>query len=196
MDRKKISSAMPYLKAREAADGMESYDCPPDKLLETAEVLKDDYEFQTLDDIAAIDMGPDRPSGGRFGAVYHFYSHTRKLYLRLCAMCADNEEPKLPSLTGLYLSADWAEREAYDLMGIVFEGHPHLARILMWDGYPYHPLRKDFPLAGLPAPLPDSFDGNYEATEVKPAPMEGGPFKAPQGDSFAEGREPRSRAQI
>ena len=79
------------------------------------------------------------------------------------------EKSELPTVTSVWRTADWHEREIYDMMGIRFRGHPDLRRILMWEGYPYFPLRKDFPLAGKPSEMP-------EVAFTKPAPMEGGPF--------------------
>ena len=94
----------------------------------------------------------------------------------------------MPSVIDIWATADWHEREVYDMMGIEFEGHPDLRRILMWEGYPFHPLRKDFPLAGKETDLPDvAFTGV--------APLEGGPFvTAPSADSTVH-REPRSREE-
>jgi hypothetical protein len=84
-------------------------------------------------------------------------------------LSASEDELEVPTVTGVWATADWHEREMFDMMGIRFTGHPDLRRILMWDGYPYYPLRKDFPLAGKPSDLP-------EVAFTKPAPLEGGPF--------------------
>jgi len=192
MNFEKLLAELKFLVARPSRDGIVAYDCPRANLLKAAQTLRDNFEFQSLSDIASIDMGEDA-GNRRFGAVYHFFSHTKKCYVRLVVMCDSQEEPVLPSITPVYKSADWLEREAFDLMGIVFENHPSLRRILMWDNYPWHPLRKDFPLAGKESPLPETFAGNEGVTKVIPAPENGGPFHSPScGAKFVSEREPRS----
>jgi hypothetical protein len=96
------------------------------------------------------------------------------------------EKSELPTVTTVWRGADWHEREIYDMMGIRFRGHPDLRRILMWEGYPYFPLRKDFPLAGKPTELPD-------VAFTKPAPLEGGPFVTLPGGRI---RSPASPAFV
>ena len=96
------------------------------------------------------------------------------------------EKSELPSVTGVWRTANWHEREIYDMMGIRFSGHPDLRRILMWEGYPYFPLRKDFPLAGKPTDLP-----GVAFTRI--TPMEGGPFVTVAGGNDSIAREPRVR---
>lgn len=91
----------------------------------------------------------------------------------------------VPSLCKVWRSANWLEREQYDLMGIEFVGHPDMRRILMWDGYPYHPLRKDFPVAGKPTELPG-------VAFTEKAPTAGGPFTTRPGVMTAGEREPRA----
>jgi len=93
----------------------------------------------------------------------------------------------LPTVTGIWRTADWHEREIYDMMGIKFSGHRDLRRILMWEGYPYFPLRKDFPLAGRPSEMPD-------VAFSKAAPLEGGPFVTVPSTATTKDREPRSRS--
>ena len=96
------------------------------------------------------------------------------------------EDEKADSVADLWETANWHEREVYDMMGIEFNGHPDLRRILMWEGYPFFPLRKDFPLAGRQSDMPD-------VAFTERAPLEGGPFvTSPTGSSTAH-REPRSR---
>jgi NADH-quinone oxidoreductase subunit C len=110
----------------------------------------------------------------------------------LAADCADDTQPSMPSTTGIWPGADWHEREAFDMFGIIFDGHPNLRRILMWDGYPYHPLRKEFPLAGLPADLPDDEIAAETKASVIAAPMSGGPFVATPGEPMGDA-EPRAK---
>jgi len=88
------------------------------------------------------------PQGRRFAAVYHLisYAHNRRLRLRVFA--SDDNFPMVPTVTGIWASADWYEREAFDLFGILFSGHPDLRRILTDYGFVGHPFRKDFPLVG------------------------------------------------
>src|SRR5690606_21484701 len=107
----------------------------------------------------------------RFTVVWHVFSTSHHGYVRLAADCADDENPVAPTVSDLWATANWHERETYDLMGITFQNHPDLRRILMWDGYPYHPLRKDFPLAGIQTPLPDLEVAELTKASVKPAPM-------------------------
>ncbi len=95
-------------------------------------------------------------------------------------------ENAVPSVVPVWRSANWLEREQYDLMGIEFTGHPDLRRIMMWEGYPYHPLRKDFPVAG------KDFEQAGVAFTQK-APTGGAPFITVPGGKTAADREPRSR---
>ncbi len=192
MKEKILSEFADFLSERPSIDGILAFNCKKNALLKVAKALRDEFQFQSLTDLAGVDMGVDA-GDARFGVVYHFYSHTKKCYARIFAACESAQEPTLPSLCSVYKGADWLEREAFDLMGIVFEGHPSLRRILMWDTYPYHPLRKDFPLAGKEAPLPPTFEGNEDATEVVSADEAGGPFHAPNfGTQFVSEKEPRS----
>ena len=99
--------------------------------------------FQQLIDVTAVDGHQRDP---RFDVVYHFLNLTSQERLRLKVRVADQES--VPSLTGIFKSADWAEREVADMFGIPFDGHPDPRRLLMWEDFPGHPLRKDFPLDG------------------------------------------------
>jgi NADH-quinone oxidoreductase subunit C len=136
--------------------------------------------FHYLVDLSGVDNFGEEP---RFEVVYEFGSMENDQYLRL-KVRASLDDPTVPTVSGVYQTADWHEREAFDMYGIKFSGHPDLRRILMWDGYPYHPLRKDFPLEGKPSELPD---GPF----TRPAPIVGGPFTTTSACHTAE-REPRA----
>ncbi|MFN2644784.1 MAG: NADH-quinone oxidoreductase subunit C [Burkholderiales bacterium] len=114
--------------------------------------LRDELGFEQLIDLCGVDYGAygDRPREGapRFAAVVHFLSVSKNVRLRLRAFCPDDEFPVLASLVEVWPAANWFEREAFDLFGIVFEGHPDLRRILTDYGFVGHPFRKDFPLTG------------------------------------------------
>ena len=91
---------------------------------------------------------PDPAAAGRFAVIYNLLSITRNQRLRLKVACPDSAEPVLDSVVGIWASANWFEREAFDLFGILFRGHPDLRRILTDYGFIGHPFRKDFPLSG------------------------------------------------
>lgn len=99
--------------------------------------------FQLLVDITAVDW-PEREQ--RFEVVYHWLNLASQERLRVKVAVADGEA--MPTLTGRFKTADWFEREVFDLFGIPFEGHPNLTRLLTWQDFPGHALRKDFPLDG------------------------------------------------
>jgi len=179
------------------AVGRPSGDCPAfnvpaDQALAVLRVLRDEGGFDLLTDLTAIDAGPG--SSPRFTTVWHLFSTTGHAYVRLAAACADDARPAMPSATGLWPGANWHEREAFDMFGITFPGHPDLRRILMWDGYPYFPLRKEFPLAGLETQLPDIEVAAETTARVLPAPLMGGPFVATPGTTLDAG-EPRAGDQ-
>jgi NADH-quinone oxidoreductase subunit C len=88
------------------------------------------------------------PPGRRFAVVYHLLSVSLNQRLRLRVFCADDEQPMVDSVTAIWSGADWFEREAFDLFGILFKGHPDLRRLLTDYGFIGHPFRKDFPLSG------------------------------------------------
>ncbi len=115
----------------------------PDYLLAVAQYIRDDLGYNYLSNVTGVDyLGRE---GARFEVVYHAYSIERGGGpITFKARPADDDTPKLPSLTPLWNSANFQEREIYDLYGIKFEGHPNLKRILMWEGFHGHPMRKDF----------------------------------------------------
>jgi NADH-quinone oxidoreductase subunit C len=151
-------------------------------IAEVCAFAKQELGFDFIVDVSSVDNYGNDP---RWTVVYHLYGLAHKQYLRL-ATDVSEEKSELPTVTGVWRGADWHEREVYDMMGIRFRGHPDLRRILMWEGYPYFPLRKDFPLAGKPTELP-------EVAFTKTAPLEGGPFVTTPGGKDAIHREPRVR---
>jgi len=154
----------------------------PERIAEVCAFAKKSLGFDYLVDISSVDNYGDDP---RWTVVYELYGISHAQYLRLKTNVSE-EKSELPTVTAVWRTADWHEREIYDMMGIRFRGHPDLRRILMWEGYPYFPLRKDFPLAGKPSEMPD-------VAFSKPAPIEGGPFVAAPGGKDAIEREPRVR---
>ena len=140
-----------------------------------------DLDYEMILDISSLDHFGDDP---RFEMVYEIATLDDSKHLRIKAKVSEDE--KVASVTDLWAGADWHEREVWDMMGIPFSGHPNLKRILMWEGYPYFPLRKDFPLAGRPTDMPDvAFTGV--------APLEGGPFVTSAGGEDVARREPRAQ---
>jgi len=116
-----------------------------------AERLRDQLGFEQLVDLCGVDYGAyaDKPrEGPRFAAVVHLLSVKNNWRIRLRVFCPDDGFPVVSSLIEVWPSANWFEREAFDLFGIMFEGHPDLRRILTDYGFVGHPFRKDFPLSG------------------------------------------------
>jgi NADH-quinone oxidoreductase subunit C len=152
------------------------------RIAEICAFAKKDLGFDYLVDISSVDNYGDDP---RFTVVYELYGYGHRCHLRLKTSVSE-EKSELPTVTGVWRTADWHEREIYDMMGLRFAGHPDLRRILMWEGYPYFPLRKDFPLSGKPSEMP-------EVAFTKTAPLEGGPFVTIAGGKDGGAREPRVR---
>jgi NADH-quinone oxidoreductase subunit C len=154
-----------------------AYECDAAALLEVCRTLRDapELKFQMLMDLCAVDYlhygrddwqtqsatrsgfsrarvarsdSPDPDEAGRFAVVYNLLSITHNQRLRLTVKCPDTTEPVLDSVVPVWAGANWFEREAFDLFGILFRGHPDLRRILTDYGFIGHPFRKDFPLAG------------------------------------------------
>jgi NADH-quinone oxidoreductase subunit C len=155
-----------------------TYEVPAGELLTAAQVLRDapDLKFEMCMDVCGVDYlahGRDEwntetatsagfsrgvarggqrqvplQSGRRFAAVYHLLSISLNQRLRLRVFCADDDQPMVDSVTGIWAGANWFEREAFDLFGILFRGHPDLRRLLTDYGFIGHPFRKDFPLSG------------------------------------------------
>ncbi|MEI6076477.1 MAG: NADH-quinone oxidoreductase subunit C [Verrucomicrobiota bacterium] len=154
----------------------------PEKIFDICQFAKKQLGLDYLVDITSVDNYGDDP---RWSLVYHLRALGNGEEIRLKTEVGE-EKSELPSVLPVWRTANWHEREIYDMMGIRFSGHPDLRRILMWEGYPYHPLRKDFPLAGKATDLPG-------VAFTKPAPLEGGPFVTVAGGGDAIGREPRVR---
>jgi len=153
-----------------------------EKIFEVCAFAKKELGFDYLVDISSVDNYGEDP---RWTIVYELSRLAGNVHLRLKTDVSE-ERSELPSVIGVWRTADWHEREIYDMMGIRFRGHPDLRRILMWEGYPYFPLRKDFPLAGKPSEMPD-------VAFSKAAPLEGGPFVTLAGGKDSMAREPRVR---
>jgi NADH-quinone oxidoreductase subunit C len=152
-----------------------------EKIFEVCQFAKS-IGLNYLVDICSVDNYGNDP---RWTVVYHLRDTVNGIEIRLKTDVFE-EKSELPSVLPVWRTANWHEREIYDLMGIRFSGHPDLRRILMWEGYPYHPLRKDFPLAGKPTDLPG-------VAFTKVTPMEGGPFVTLPSSDDAIAREPRVR---
>src|SRR5215472_10278653 len=151
-------------------------------LRDIARFCRDELSFDYLLDITSIDNFGDEP---RFEMVYHLYSMPHAAHLRL-KLTISEEINAVDTVSDIWPTANWHEREIYDMMGIKFDGNPDLRRILMWDGYPYFPLRKDFPLAGKSSAVP-------EVAFSQTTPMMGGPFVTIAGGRDSRAREPRVR---
>ncbi|HWM24368.1 MAG TPA: NADH-quinone oxidoreductase subunit C [Chthoniobacterales bacterium] len=154
-------------------------------LREVAQFCKDELSFDYLIDITSVDNFGEEP---RFEIVYELYSMTLAVHLRL-KLRVSEDEGEVETVSDIWPTANWHEREIYDMMGLRFSGHPDLRRILMWDGYPYFPLRKEFPVEGLPSDMPD-------VAFSSAAPLEGGPFVTVPSTGTTKEREPRARRPV
>lgn len=153
------------------------------EIKELCRFAKDELGFSYLVDISGVDNFGEEP---RFEVVYELYQFEQGDHLRLKIQVSE-DELEVPTVNDLWPTADWHERETFDMFGIKFTGHPDLRRILMWEGYPFYPLRKDFPLAGRPSEMPD-------VAFSKAAPLAGGPFVTVPSTATTKDREPRSRS--
>ena len=153
-----------------------------DSLIEIMTFCRKDLGFDYLVDLTAVDNLGTNP---RYEVVYELYSYSDSCHLRI-KVGVDESEREVSSVVGLWPTANWHEREAFDMIGVTFSGHPDMRRILMWEGYPYYPLRKDFPLAGKTSDMPD-------VAFSDPVPLGGGPFVTSPSSATTDKREPRSR---
>jgi len=150
-------------------------------LLEVMAALKTDG-FNYLVDVSSVDNFGEEP---RFEMVYELCNYSTWENLRIKSTVSE-DDCNVPTVSDLWSTAEWHEREVYDMMGIHFIDHPDLRRILMWDGYPFFPLRKDFPLEGKETDMPD-------IAFTKPAPLEGGPFVTSPASATSDAAEPRAK---
>jgi len=146
-----------------------------DRLLDTMRALRDRPElaFATLLDLCGVDYsayGNGAYEGPRYAAVYHLLSLAHNVRLRVRAFAPSDDFPVLPSVIDIWPSVNWYEREAFDLFGIVFEGHPDLRRILTDYGFVGHPFRKDFPVSGYVEMRYDPEQGRviYQPVSIEP----------------------------
>jgi len=130
-----------------------------EQLVKICQTLRDEpaLKFELCSSVSGVDYGVDIPQ--RLHSVYHLTSMTYRRRIRL-EVCVDVEDAHVPSVVGVYPTADWQEREAWDMFGIVYDGHPALTRILMPDDWDGHPQRKDYPLGGIPV--------EYKGAEIPP----------------------------
>ncbi|MCK9462192.1 MAG: NADH-quinone oxidoreductase subunit C [Proteobacteria bacterium] len=131
----------PDAKAAAVSHGTLALELEPARLLATASRLRDELGFDLLLDVTAVDWLGRVP---RFEVVHHFYSTARFVRVRLKQQVPE-EDPTVDTLTGLYGSARYMERECHDMYGIAFRGNPDLRPILLYEGFVGHPLRKDYP---------------------------------------------------
>jgi NADH-quinone oxidoreductase subunit C len=153
-------------------------------LRDVAQFCRDELSFDYLLDVSSVDNFGEEP---RFEVVYELYSMSLAVHLRL-KLRVSEDDPTVETVSDIWPTANWHEREIYDMMGLRFNNHPDLRRILMWEGYPYFPLRKEFPLQGLPSNMPD-------VAFTAAAPLEGGPFVTVSSTATTKDREPRARGR-
>jgi NADH-quinone oxidoreductase subunit C len=130
-----------------------------ERILELCRTLRDDpgLRFELCSSVSGVDYGADVEQ--RLHVVYHLLSMTYRRRIRL-EVALDIDDPRLPSVVEVYPTADWHERETWDMFGVIFDGHPALTRILMPDDWDGHPQRKDYPLGGIPV--------EYKGAEIPP----------------------------
>jgi NADH-quinone oxidoreductase subunit C len=131
----------------------------PDRIAEVCRIMRDDesLRFELCSSVSGVDyLGSD---DRRLHVVYQLTSMTYRRQVRL-EVAVTTQSPHVPSVTSVYPTADWQERETYDMFGVVFDGHPSLTRILMPDDWEGHPQRKDYPLGGVPV--------EYKGAEIPP----------------------------
>ncbi len=146
-----------------------------DRIVEACRKLRDDAGFEQLTDLCGVDYQDYGANGGipwageRFAVVYHLISYARNRRLRLRVQVPEND-PSVDSVIDIWPGANWFEREAFDLYGIIFHGHPDLRRLLTDYGFIGHPFRKDFPLSGQVEMRYDEAQGRviYQPVTIEP----------------------------
>jgi len=134
----------PFVLSSSDRFGELTVEIAPENVVDACRFLKHERQFERLSTVTAVDRYPSQP---RFEVVYHLQSIARKERLRLkCRLSGD--KPEIDSATAVWRSANWFEREVFDLFGIRFRNHPDLRRIMMPEGWEGHPLRKDYPVTG------------------------------------------------
>jgi NADH-quinone oxidoreductase subunit C len=118
---------------------------PREHIVEACRFMKEALGFDMLADLCGVDRGPEEDP--RFEVNYHLFSTKHHKRLRLKVLLSE-DDPHVATLTTVWKTANWHERETYDMFGIIFDGHPDLRRILMPSDFDGHPLRKDYPLRG------------------------------------------------
>ncbi|MCA1832601.1 MAG: NADH-quinone oxidoreductase subunit C [Actinomycetota bacterium] len=146
--------------------GEASIEVGRETLIEVATYLRDEFPFELLADLSCVDFLGIEPPERRFLVAYHLYSFAHNARLRLRVRLPEGDET-CPSVCGVWPTANWQEREAYDFFGIEFEGHPDLRRLFMPDEWEGHPQRKDYPLGGTKI--------EYKGAQVPPPDTRGQP---------------------
>lgn len=170
-----------YVTERVSFRGDETLTIARENIHEVIRWTRDSLGFNLLVNVCSVDNFGSEP---RFEVVYTLSQAETGVNITLKTKVG--EEDEVDSVTDLFGGANWQEREMWDLMGIKFKNHPDLRRILMWEGYPYHPLRKDFPVQGIPTE-----QEGIAFTEA--APTNGAPFATIPGTCPSSQREARSR---
>lgn len=134
-----------YVESVVEAFGEVTVFVPRESVREACYFLRDEHDFDMLADLCGCDRGPEEDP--RFEVNYHLFSTTHYGRLRLKVLLSE-DDPTVASVTGVWRTADWHERETFDLVGIKFDGHPDLRRILLPSDFDGHALRKDYPLRG------------------------------------------------
>ncbi len=178
----KISARYPQTRTQEFRGDI-TLTVPAEQLLEVMRYAKEGAGFDMLLCVSAVDHLNDN-AAQRFEVNYALTQAETGVNL-LVRVELSEDSPRVGSVVGIWRSANWLEREQYDMLGIEFEGHPDLRRILMWDEYPYFPMRKDFPLEGVPTELPG-------VAFTEKAPTAGAPFCTRPGNTAGE-REARAQ---